>query len=136
MNECALARDMYFSERIASFRGEFPLAPGQRSPTNASRNKSISRFRGNSLQRQRRQRENLGTENKIDFPHVYFAPAQQKLLFPHQFSRHAWFSESKITLCDANLLYSEKNVMKCDVERTFPFDFCLFLITITTQLCD
>jgi len=27
--------------------------------------------------------------------------------------------------------------MKCDVERTFPFDFCLFLITITTQeVCD
>lgn len=104
--------EMYFSERIASFWGEFPLSLRVRGlqPMRAE----ISRFPDlgeNSPRRQRRQRENFGTENKIDFPHVYFAPRSKSCSFRTNIRATLGSRREKITLCDANLQYSDKNEM-------------------------
>lgn len=67
MNECAddAGEDVFFQTDCIILRRVSSLASGQRSLTNVSRN--ISRFPDSGGQR-----ENFGTENKIDFLRQYF----------------------------------------------------------------
>jgi hypothetical protein len=74
-----------FPNGLHHFEASFPLAAGQRSPTNASRNKSISRFREELAPTTATAKRKLGYWKQNWFSSCVFCSLQQKLLFPRQF---------------------------------------------------
>jgi hypothetical protein len=114
-----MSRDVFFRTDCIIF---LSLRVRGRSPTDASRNKSISRFRG-TCPIDGKEKTSRRYENKIDFPRVYFAPRSKSCSFRTNFRASRQLREQKshyvMQIC--------RIVKKCDAQRTFPFDFCLYI---------